>query len=93
MHEKVKNEYFDEFITWLAQQMDVSEDVMRKAVEDEIDVWSDYPVIPEDRVEKTVEYLKEYGWLDENVQAEGTYTNEFAEKAAETLGLTDPAEK
>ena len=82
VHEKVKNEYFDEFITWLAQQMDVSEDVMRKAVEDEIDVWSDYPVIPEDRVEKTVEYLKEYGWLDENVQAEGTYTNEFAEKAA-----------
>lgn len=93
VHEKVENEYFDEFITWLAQQMDVSEDVMRKAVEDEIDVWSDYPVIPEDRVEKTVEYLKEYGWLDENVQAEGTYTNEFAEKAAETLGLTDPAEK
>ena len=93
MHEKVKNEYFDEFITWLAQQMDVSEDVMRKAVEDEIDVWSDYPVIPEDRVEKTVEYLKEYGWVDPDVSYEGTYTNEFAQVAADTLGMTDPEAK
>ena len=41
----------------------------------------------------TFEYLKEYGWGDENVSYEGTYTNEFAQVAADTLGMTDPEAK
>ena len=41
----------------------------------------------------TFEYLKEYGWVDENVSYEGTYTNEFAQVAADTLGMTDPEAK
>lgn len=90
VHEQVKNEYFDEFVTWAAELMNTSEEVMRKAIESEIDVWLDYPVIPEDRLETTFEYLKQYGWVDENVTPEGTYTNEFAIKAAEELGMTDP---
>ena len=40
-----------------------------------------------------LEYLKEYGWVDENVSYEGTYTNEFAQVAADTLGMTDPEAK
>lgn len=51
VHELVKNEYFDEFITWASKEMNVTEEVMRDAVESEIDVWLDYPVIPIDRVE------------------------------------------
>ena len=90
VHEEVKNEYFDEFITWAAEKMNTDEEVMRKAVESEIDVWTDYPVIPVDRVNNTIDILHQYGWLDENVTAEGTYDNTFAEKAAEELGLEDP---
>lgn len=90
VHEQVKNEYFDEFITWAAEQMNTSEELMRKAVESEIDVWLDYPVIPTDRLEATVGYLKQYGWLDEDVDYTVTYTNEFAQKAAESLGLKNP---
>lgn len=93
VHEEVKNEYFDEFVAWAAEQMNTSEEIMREAIEAEKDVWFDYPVIPEDRIAATVEYLKTYGWLDENVSAEGTYTNEFAQKAAEELGLTNPEAK
>lgn len=93
VHEEVKNEYFDEFVAWAAKQMNTDEEVMRKAIESEIDVWLDYPVIPEDRVERTVELLQQYGWMDEDVKAEGTYTNEFAQKAADELGLTDPEAK
>ncbi len=93
VHEEVKNNYFDEFIKWGSEYMNTDEDILRKAVESEIDVWLDYPVIPEDRLEKTFEYLKQYGWIDENVTPEGTYTNEFAEKAAAELGLTDPEAK
>ncbi|WP_333813774.1 ABC transporter substrate-binding protein [Muricomes intestini] len=93
VHEEVKNEYFDEFISWAAKQMNTPEDVMKKAVESEKDVWFDYPVIPDDRINTTVEYLKDYGWLDKNVKADGTYTNEFAQKAADELGLTDPESK
>lgn len=90
VHEEVKNEYFDEFIDWAAEQMNTTPEIMRTAVESEIDVWLDYPVIPEDRLAATFEYLKQYGWVDENVDYKGTYTNEFAQVAADTLGLTDP---
>lgn len=93
VHEEVKNEYFDEFITWIAGQMNTDEAVMKKAVESEKDVWLDYPVIPENRLEYTVNLLKENGWLDENVDYSGTYTNEFAQKAADELGMTDPFAK
>lgn len=90
VHEEVKNEYFDEFVAWAAEKMNTSEDTMRKAIESEIDVWLDYPVIPEDRLDATVTYLKDYGWLDEDVDYSGTFTNEFAEKTAQELGLKDP---
>ncbi|MBA4700341.1 MAG: ABC transporter substrate-binding protein [Ruminococcus sp.] len=93
VHEEVKNERLDEFISWAATQMNTPEEVMKKAIESEIDVWFDYPVIPEDRISKTVEYLKDYGWLDKDVKAEGTYTNEFSQKAADELGLTNPESK
>ena len=90
VHEEVKNEHFDEFVAWAAETMNTDEEVMRKAIESEIDVWLDYPVIPVERVNKTVDILHQYGWLDESVNADGTYDNTFAEKAAEELGLTDP---
>ena len=93
VHEAVKNEYFDEFITWAAEYMNTSEETMRKAIESEIDVWLDYPVIPEDRLAVTFDYLKQYGWVDGNVDYTGTYTNEFAQVAADTLGLKDPYAK
>lgn len=93
VHEEVKNEYFDEFIAWAAEKMNTPKEALQKAVESEIDVWLDYPVIPEDRLEATVGYLKDYGWLDEDVDYSGTYTNEFAQKAADTLGMTDPEAK
>jgi NitT/TauT family transport system substrate-binding protein len=93
VHEKVKHEYFDEFIQWAAEKMNTSPETMRKAVEAEIDVWRDYPVIPVDRLETTFQYLKEYGWVEEGVDYSDTFTNEFATVAAETLGLTDPEKK
>ncbi len=93
VHEKVKNEYFDEFIEWAAQQMNTTPEIMKKAVNSEIDVWLDYPVIPVDRLETTFQYLKEYGWVEEDVDYSDTYTNEFAQVAADTLGLIDPEKK
>ncbi len=90
VHEEVKNQYFDEFIDWAAKYMNTEPALLKEAVESEIDVWSDYPVIPEDRLQKTVEYLQQYGWLDSAISPEGTYTNEFAQKAADELGLKNP---
>ncbi len=93
VHEEVKNEYFDDFIKWAAETMSTDEEVMRNAVNAEIDVWLDYPVIPEDRLDYTVDLMKKYGWMDENVSVEGSFTNEFAIKAAQDLGLKDPLAK
>ncbi len=91
VHEMVKNEYFDEFITWAAKEMNTTEEVMRTAVESEIDVWLDYPVIPIDRVETSMDILLSYGWLEEDINnLDSIINNTFAEKAAEELGLADP---
>ncbi len=93
VHEDVKNNRFDDFIAWGAQYMSQDEEIFRKAVLAEIDVWSDYPVIPEVTVNNTIEYLKQYGWLEGDINTAETYTNEFALKAAEELGLEDPDKK
>lgn len=91
VHEEVKNEYFDEFIAWAAKEMNTSEDVMRSAVESEKDVWLDYPVIPVDRVENTLTILNEYGWLTDKIDnLDSIIDNQFAEKAAKELNMTDP---
>lgn len=91
VHEAVKNEYFDEFVAWASEEMNTSEDVLRKAVESEIDVWLDYPVIPVDRVKTTLSILNSYGWLEDKVDnLDNIINNTFAEKAAQELGMTDP---
>ncbi len=94
VHERVKNEYFDEFIKWASEYMNTDETVMRNAVESEIDVWLDYPVIPTDRVANTIKILNEYGWLEEEITDFSTIIdNSFAEKAAADLGMSDPYSK
>ena len=63
--------------------------------------WNSYDyydtTVNEEQVKANADYmaahLKEYGWVDENVSYEGTYTNEFAQVAADTLGMTDPEAK
>ena len=94
VHETVKNEYFDEFVAWASKQMNTDEDILRKAVESEIDVWLDYPVIPVDRVETTLGILNGYGWLEDKIDnLDDIINNTFAEKAAQELGMTDPYAK
>ncbi len=94
VHELVKNEYFDEFITWAAKEMNVTEDVMRDAVESEIDVWLDYPVIPTDRVETTLDILVDYGWQEDKIDdLSKIIDNSFAEEAAKELNMSDPLAK
>ncbi|MCR4991361.1 MAG: ABC transporter substrate-binding protein [Lachnospiraceae bacterium] len=94
VHERVKHEFFDDFVKWAAEYMNTDEDVMRDAIESEIDVWLDYPVIPTDRVANTIKILNEYGWLEEEITDFSTIIdNSFAEKAAADLGITDPYKK
>lgn len=94
VHELVKNEYFDEFIEWASVQMSVDADVVRNAVESEIDVWLDYPVIPVDRAQTTIDILVGYGWLEDQIDnLDNIINNTFAEKAAADLGMTDPYAK
>lgn len=93
VHEEVKHNHFDEFVAWAAKNMNTDEEVMRKAILSEIDVWLDYPVIPEERLYRTIGFQKEYGWVGDEIKVEGTFDNTFAKKAAEELGLKDPYAK
>lgn len=94
VHELVKHEYFDEFIEWGSVFMNTDKDDLRKAVQNEIDVWLDYPVVPTDRVQNTLKILNEYGWLEDEISdLAGIIDNSFAEKAAQELGLKDPYAK
>ena len=74
--------------------MNTDKDDLRKAVQNEIDVWLDYPVVPTDRVRNTLKILNEYGWLEDEISdLSGIIDNSFAEKAAQELGLKDPYAK
>lgn len=86
VHEYVKN-HKDEFYPWAAEFLGVDIDILKTAMESEIELWTDEPVIDPSRLQKTVDMLIEYGFLREGVDIDDTYDNQFATVAAKELGL------
>ncbi len=86
VHEEVKAN-LDEFYPWAAEFLGIDEATARTAIEAEIELWTDEPVIDPARLQKTVDMLVEYGFLRDEVTIDDTYDNTFAEVAAKELGL------
>lgn len=86
VHEEVKAN-LDDFYPWAAEFLGIDEATAKTAIESEIELWTDEPVIEPARLQKTVDMLVEYGFMNEGVNIEDTYDNTFAEVAAKELGL------
>jgi len=85
------NEYakrhLDEFIPWAAGYLNVDEDTAREAIEAEIVLWENDPVVDTSRLQVTEDLLAKYGMQRESYRVDGVVDNRFAEKVANSLKL------
>lgn len=85
------NEYakthMDEFIPWAAKYLNVDEDTARKAIESEIVLWENDPIVDTKRLQVTEDLLAKYGMQREAYKVDGVVNNTFAEKIAKQLKL------
>lgn len=79
--------HFDEFIPWAAKYLNVDEDTARAAIEAEIVLWENDPVVDTSRLQVTEDLLYKYGMQKESFPVEGVVDNRFAEQIAEQLKL------
>ena len=85
------NEYaknnFDEFIPWAAAYLNIDEETAREAIEAEIVLWENDPIVDVDRLQVTEDLLTKYGMQREAHNVDGVVDNQFAEKIAKELKL------
>lgn len=85
------NEYaknnFDVFIPWAATYLNIDEETAREAIESEIVLWENNPIVDIERLQVTEDLLTKYGMQREAHSVDGVVDNQFAEKVAEQLKL------
>jgi len=79
--------HLDEFIPWAAKYLNVDEDTARKAIEAEIVLWENDPIVDTNRLQVTEDLLTKYGMQRESYKVDGVVDNRFAEKVAKALKL------
>ncbi|MEK4516014.1 ABC transporter substrate-binding protein [Paenibacillus sp. FSL H8-0122] len=85
------NEYakthLDEFLPWAAKYLNLDEKTARTAIESEIVLWENDPIVDKDRLQVTEDLLNEYGMQRDKISVDGTFDNTFAENVAKRLKL------
>lgn len=85
------NEYakthLDEFFPWAGKYLNIDEEIAREAINAEIVLWENDPIVDTSRLQVTEDLLAKYGMQRESLPVEGTVDNTFAEKVAQTLKL------
>ena len=85
------NEYakthLDEFIPWAAQYLNLDEKTARTAIESEMVLWENNPIVDTDRLQVTEDLLTKYGMQRDEISVDGTVDNTFAERVAKRLKL------
>lgn len=79
--------HMDEFIPWASNYLNVDEDTAREAIESEIELWENDPIVDTSRLQVTEDLLTKYGMQRESYKVDGVVDNTFAEKIAEELKL------
>lgn len=79
--------HMDEFIPWAAKYLNVDEATAREAIEAEIELWENDPIVDTSRLQVTEDLLTKYGMQKESYKVDGVVNNEFAEKIAQQLKL------
>jgi NitT/TauT family transport system substrate-binding protein len=85
------NEYakthFDEFLPWAANYFKLDQAIVEEAINAEIVLWENNPIVDVSRLQVTEDMLTKYGMHRDHIKVDGTVNNTFAEKVAKTLKL------
>lgn len=79
--------HLDEVLPWLATYLNISEETAKKAIESEIVLWENNPVVDVNRLQITEDLLTEYGMQKETINVDGVVNNTAAEMIAKKLKL------
>lgn len=85
------NEYakthLDEFYPWAAEYLNQDEETIKKAINSEIILWENNPIVDTKRLQVTEDLLTKYGMQREAISVDGVVDNTFADKVAKILLL------
>lgn len=67
--------------------MNLDEKTARTAIESEIVLWENDPIVDKNRLQVTEDLLNQYGMQRDKISVDGTFDNTFAERVAKRLKL------
>lgn len=79
--------HLDDFIPWAAKYLNIDEATARKAIEAEIVLWENDPIVDTKRLQVTEDLLTKYGMQRESFKVDGVVNNAFSENVAKNLKL------
>ena len=85
--------HLDKFLPWAAKYLNIDEATARKAIEAEIVLWENDPIVDTKRLQVTEDLLTKYGMQKQSYPVDGVVNNQFAEKIAQELKLGKYASK
>jgi len=79
--------HLNEFLPWAAKYLNIDEETAKKAIESEIVLWENDPIVDTKRLQVTEDLLTKYGMQRESFKVDGVVNNQFAENVAKELKL------
>lgn len=79
--------HLDEFLPWASKYLNIDEATARKAIEAELVLWENDPIVDTKRLQVTEDLLTKYGMQKQSYKVDNVVDNQFAEKVAQELKL------
>lgn len=79
--------HLDEFLPWASKYLNIDEATAREAIESEIVLWENDPIVDTNRLQVTEDLLTKYNMQKKSYSVTGVVDNQFAEQIAKQLKL------
>lgn len=79
--------HLDEFLPWASKYLSVDEATAREAIESEIVLWENDPIVDTSRLQVTEDLLTKYNMQKQSYSVANVVDNQFSEQIAEELKL------
>lgn len=77
----------DVFLPWAAKYLNIDEDTAKEAIQSEIELWENDPIVQPKRLQETENLLTKYGMQKQAYPVDNVYDNTFADQIASELKL------
>lgn len=79
--------HLDQFLPWAAKYLNIDENTAREAIQSEIVLWDNDPIVDSSRLQETEDLLTKYNMQKKSYSVTGVVDNQFADKVAKELKL------